>query len=127
MCSDLNLPLLGKVPLDPRIARSCDEGKSFLGEVPDSPAAKVYQNIVQSEFFFLFSLLLEVQAQAFSEASLVRMSDKCQEYVDVQGSLVFLMTSCWFGYMSKLNILKGEVIALQMGSSHLKRNKATSR
>lgn len=51
MCSDLNLPLLGKVPLDPRIARSCDEGKSFLREVPDSPAAKVYQNIVQSEFF----------------------------------------------------------------------------
>lgn len=52
MCSDLNLPLLGKVPLDPRIARSCDEGKSFLGEVPESPAAKVYQNIVQSEGFF---------------------------------------------------------------------------
>lgn len=51
MCSDLNLPLLGKVPLDPRIARSCDEGKSFLREVPESPAAKVYQNIVQSEFF----------------------------------------------------------------------------
>lgn len=54
MCSDLNLPLLGKVPLDPRIARSCDEGKSFLTQVPDSPAAKVYQNIVQSEFFFSF-------------------------------------------------------------------------
>lgn len=52
MCSDLNLPLLGKVPLDPRIARSCDEGMSFLREVPDSPAAKVYQNIVQREFFF---------------------------------------------------------------------------
>lgn len=48
MCLDLDLPLLGKVPLDPRIARSCDEGKSFLNEVPDSPAAKVYLNIVQS-------------------------------------------------------------------------------
>lgn len=51
MCADLNLPLLGKVPLDPRIARSCDEGRSFLNEVPDSPAAKVYQSIVQSEYF----------------------------------------------------------------------------
>jgi len=49
MCADLNLPLLGKVPLDPRIARSCDEGKSFLSEVPDSPAAEVYKRIVQSE------------------------------------------------------------------------------
>lgn len=49
MCASLNLPLLGKVPLDPRIARSCDEGKSFLNEVPDSPAAEVYQRIVQSK------------------------------------------------------------------------------
>ena len=49
MCADLNLQLLGKVPLDPRIARSCDEGKSFLNEVPDSPAAKAYGSIVQSE------------------------------------------------------------------------------
>ncbi|PWA33287.1 hypothetical protein CCH79_00013626, partial [Gambusia affinis] len=47
MCADLNLPLLGKVPLDPRIGRSCDEGKSFLQEVPDSPAADVYRRIVQ--------------------------------------------------------------------------------
>lgn len=51
MCADLNLPLLGKVPLDPRIARSCDEGRSFLNQVPDSPAAAVFQSIVQSEFF----------------------------------------------------------------------------
>ncbi|XP_042581861.1 cytosolic Fe-S cluster assembly factor nubp1 [Cyprinus carpio] len=47
MCEELNLPLLGSVPLDPRIGRSCDEGKSFLTEVPDSPAAVAYQNIVQ--------------------------------------------------------------------------------
>lgn len=52
MCADLSLPLLGKVPLDPRIAQSCDEGRSFLSEVPDSPAAKVYQTIVQSESVF---------------------------------------------------------------------------
>lgn len=51
MCADLNLPLLGKVPLDPRIAQSCDEGRSFLDVVPDSPAAKVYRSIVQSEYF----------------------------------------------------------------------------
>lgn len=52
MCADLKLPLLGKVPLDPRIARSCDEGRSFLSEVPDSPAAEAYQKIVKSEFVF---------------------------------------------------------------------------
>ncbi|KAK3552750.1 hypothetical protein QTP86_022157, partial [Hemibagrus guttatus] len=48
MCQELSLPLLGRVPLDPRIGRSCDEGKSFLNEVPDSPAAAVYRAIVQS-------------------------------------------------------------------------------
>ncbi|KAM9457413.1 cytosolic Fe-S cluster assembly factor nubp1 [Clarias gariepinus] len=48
MCEDLRLPLLGRVPLDPRIGRCCDEGKSFLNEVPDSPAAAVYCAIVQS-------------------------------------------------------------------------------
>lgn len=47
MCEELNLPLLGRVPLDPRIGKSCDEGRSFLAEVPDSPAAVAYQNIVQ--------------------------------------------------------------------------------
>ncbi|XP_073697326.1 cytosolic Fe-S cluster assembly factor nubp1 [Garra rufa] len=47
MCEELNLRLLGRVPLDPRIGKSCDEGKSFLTEVPDSPAAVAYQNIVQ--------------------------------------------------------------------------------
>lgn len=29
--------------------KSCDEGRSFLTEVPDSPAAVAYQNIVQSK------------------------------------------------------------------------------
>lgn len=47
MCEELNLPLLGRIPLDPRIGKSCDEGKSFLTEVPDSPAAAAYQSIVQ--------------------------------------------------------------------------------
>ena len=50
MCAELNLPLLGRVPLDPRIGRSCDEGKSFLSEIPDSPAAAAYLSIVHSEY-----------------------------------------------------------------------------
>ncbi|KAG7279465.1 hypothetical protein CRUP_038238 [Coryphaenoides rupestris] len=48
MCMELGLPMLGKVPLDPRIGRSCDEGRSFLDQVPDSPAAHAYNSIVQS-------------------------------------------------------------------------------
>ncbi|KAL0992538.1 hypothetical protein UPYG_G00094670 [Umbra pygmaea] len=48
MCEEMNLTLLGRIPLDPRIGQSCDEGKSFLVEFPESPAAAAYQSIVQS-------------------------------------------------------------------------------
>ncbi|NXJ03250.1 NUBP1 factor, partial [Odontophorus gujanensis] len=47
MCQDLNVSLLGKVPLDPQIGRSCDKGQSFLSEVPESPATSSYRNIIQ--------------------------------------------------------------------------------
>ncbi|XP_039100256.1 cytosolic Fe-S cluster assembly factor NUBP1 [Hyaena hyaena] len=47
MCQDLKIPLLGKVPLDPHIGKSCDKGQSFLMEAPDSPAAVAYRGIIQ--------------------------------------------------------------------------------
>lgn len=47
MAADMEVPFLGKVPLDPRIGRCCDEGKSFLSEVPESPAADAYKQIIQ--------------------------------------------------------------------------------
>ncbi len=48
MAADMGVPFLGKLPLDPRIGWCCDRGKSFLSEVPDSPAATAYQEIIQS-------------------------------------------------------------------------------
>ena len=49
MAQDMEVPFLGKLPLDPRIGRYCDEGKSFLTEVPDSPAADAYKKIIKSK------------------------------------------------------------------------------
>jgi len=46
MCADMGITLLGKIPLDPIIARACDEGKSYVSEFPDSRAAKEYLSIV---------------------------------------------------------------------------------
>ncbi|OQV18630.1 Cytosolic Fe-S cluster assembly factor nubp1 [Hypsibius exemplaris] len=40
MCQDLNLTLLGRIPLDPLIGRCCDEGKNFLDEIPQSRATQ---------------------------------------------------------------------------------------
>ncbi|KAM6379389.1 cytosolic Fe-S cluster assembly factor NUBP1 [Pluvialis apricaria] len=47
MCQNLNVSLLGKVPLDPQIGKSCDKGRSFLSEAPESPATSSYRNIIQ--------------------------------------------------------------------------------
>ncbi|XP_022372303.1 cytosolic Fe-S cluster assembly factor NUBP1 isoform X2 [Enhydra lutris kenyoni] len=47
MCQDLKIPLLGKVPLDPHIGKSCDKGQSFLMDAPASAAALAYRRIIQ--------------------------------------------------------------------------------
>ncbi|XP_016047733.2 cytosolic Fe-S cluster assembly factor NUBP1 [Erinaceus europaeus] len=47
MCQALGIPLLGRVPLDPLIGKSCDRGQSFLTEAPDSPATAAYRAVIQ--------------------------------------------------------------------------------
>jgi len=46
MCEQLGLALLGRLPLDPLLARSCDEGRDYLAEEPHSPTATALTNIV---------------------------------------------------------------------------------
>lgn len=48
MAEEMNVPFLGKLPLDPRIGRYCDEGKNFLQDFPESPAALAYQHLMKS-------------------------------------------------------------------------------
>ncbi|KAL1922019.1 uncharacterized protein VTP21DRAFT_10661 [Calcarisporiella thermophila] len=48
MASDMGVPYLGAIPLDPRIAKSCDAGVSFLEEYPDSPACQSFKDIVNN-------------------------------------------------------------------------------
>jgi MinD-like ATPase involved in chromosome partitioning or flagellar assembly len=40
IASLLNLPLLEKLPFDPRLAETCDRGTIFVREFPESPLAK---------------------------------------------------------------------------------------
>ena len=50
LCEDMGIPLLGKIPLDPRIGQSCDEGMNVFDEdnalMHDSPAVKVYNEVI---------------------------------------------------------------------------------
>jgi Mrp family chromosome partitioning ATPase len=47
MAKEMSVPFLGKIPLDPRIARACDEGKFYLSQFPDSPATKSFNHIFE--------------------------------------------------------------------------------
>ncbi|KAG5895172.1 hypothetical protein JTB14_007339 [Gonioctena quinquepunctata] len=46
MCKDMNVPLLGSLPLDPKIARCCDNGKDFIEDLPESLVVKASTEIV---------------------------------------------------------------------------------
>ncbi len=47
MCEDLGERFLGSLPLDPRLARACDEGKDFVGLFPDAKATRAIVNVMQ--------------------------------------------------------------------------------
>jgi len=45
--SDMGIPLLGKIPLDPRISAATDAGTPFIAAQPDTPAANEFRSIVE--------------------------------------------------------------------------------
>lgn len=47
MCEEMNVPFLGAIPLDPVIAKSCDEGKSYISQAPESVGAKKYKEVFE--------------------------------------------------------------------------------
>lgn len=53
MCEEMQVPFLGRLPLDPRLAKCCDEGKNFIEEFPSSPAVVALTGVVSKveEFF----------------------------------------------------------------------------
>ena len=46
LAREMNVPFLGRVPLDPAVVQSGDGGKPFMGQADQSPAAKAFGPIV---------------------------------------------------------------------------------
>lgn len=46
MCSNMNVELLGRVPLEPKLLLSCEAGKCFIAQHPDTQTAKAFSEIV---------------------------------------------------------------------------------
>lgn len=53
IAEEMNVPFLGRIPLDPRICEDSDAGRPFIIEHPDSPAAKAFMAIVDGIKRFL--------------------------------------------------------------------------
>lgn len=51
MAEELGVPFLGSLPLDSRLARSCDEGTNFLIDVPDSPMTVAFNKLLTGKKF----------------------------------------------------------------------------
>lgn len=47
VAEEMEVELLGSIPMDPRISTDSDEGTPFIVRHPDSPAAKAFRKIVQ--------------------------------------------------------------------------------
>ena len=54
LAKEMNLTLLGSIPLDPRIGRCTDYGLNFVDEYPDSPASTAYLDIIRRKFLSRF-------------------------------------------------------------------------
>ena len=46
MCQDFNVPLLSQIPLEPKLLMSCEQGKCFMKEFPDSVTSTKFKEIV---------------------------------------------------------------------------------
>ena len=53
IAKDLNVPFLGKIPIDPKICEEADKGVPFVVGHMDSPAAKAFKDIVKQVEAFL--------------------------------------------------------------------------
>ena len=52
LTSNLNVPLLGSIPFDPKIAIAADEGKLFMTTYDESPAGKIIKDITRQIVHF---------------------------------------------------------------------------
>jgi len=48
LARDFEVPILGRVPFDSRLAESCDNGRPFVREYPDAPVSKLINETAQA-------------------------------------------------------------------------------
>jgi ATP-binding protein involved in chromosome partitioning len=74
MATELNVPFLGEIPIDPQVSQDGDLGTPIVSAHPDSPASKAYSSIA-SEVARQLALRHETMDNATLEPSKVDISD----------------------------------------------------
>ena len=47
MAAEMGVRFLGRIPIDPQITRSCDEGTPYISSCPDSETAKAFNKAIR--------------------------------------------------------------------------------
>ena len=53
MADEMGVTFLGDIELDPRLGQSCDLGKSFINDLPDSRVTGAYKKIIASKLLIM--------------------------------------------------------------------------
>jgi ATP-binding protein involved in chromosome partitioning len=46
MSREMDVPFLGRIPIDPRIAQACDDGRPYVHHYAEAPTAKAFQQVI---------------------------------------------------------------------------------
>lgn len=46
MAEDMQVPFLGSIPIDPKIAEACDQGRAFIHHYAATPTAGMMRDII---------------------------------------------------------------------------------
>ncbi|MEJ2648409.1 MAG: Mrp/NBP35 family ATP-binding protein [Sedimentisphaerales bacterium] len=51
MAKEMNIPFLGRIPIDPQIVQACDSGESYIQQYSESQAAKSFNEAIRPILF----------------------------------------------------------------------------
>jgi Flp pilus assembly CpaE family ATPase len=46
MSKEMDVPFLGRIPIDPKIAQACDDGRPYVHHYAETPTAKAFQQVI---------------------------------------------------------------------------------
>ena len=50
MCEEFKVKLLTKIPIEPELMKSCDQGKCYVTNCPESVTSKAFMNIYEGKY-----------------------------------------------------------------------------